>query len=373
MKIIGIGLAAFCMFVLQLLLYEKLWDKNLKATVFFKQNEISEGEEGEIIEVIENRKRLPLPMLKVKFQTSKYLRFSDTHDLGSKTTDQYYRNDVFQVGAQEKITRKLRFTGKKRGYYHIQSIDLVGFDMFLFHENVKNITTESYLYVYPKAFISEEFRLSLQKQNGEIQVKRHLLEDPFMYRGIREYQPYDDMRSVNWKATARTGALKVNQKGYSAVQMIRIFVNLEDEGIWKKDRELEAAMQIVMGIASFFLSQGIPTACYTSGRDICTGEPVEIHGGAGAGQLDAFGKALARIDTEKTKGDFRELLEEKILEEADSFFTFFVSPNGDEDFTLLLKQCMLQGMDFCWYYPVAYTEESEVPEELQGYVHILKC
>ena len=37
------------------------------------------------------------------------------------------------------------------------------------------------------------------------------MEDPFEYRGIREYQPYDDMRSVNWKATAKTGDLKVNQ------------------------------------------------------------------------------------------------------------------------------------------------------------------
>ena len=115
MKIFGIGLVAFALVMLQLLIYKKLWDKNLKVSVFFQQSGISEGEKGEIVEVIENKKRLPLAMLKVKFQTSRNLGFSD--DIGSKTTDQYYRNDIFQINAGEKITRTLKFTGNKRGYY----------------------------------------------------------------------------------------------------------------------------------------------------------------------------------------------------------------------------------------------------------------
>lgn len=223
MKIMGIGIAAFLLFLLQMFLYGKLWDRNLKAEVFFRQDGLSEGEEGEIVQIIENRKWLPLTMLKVKFQTSRYIGFSDV--VGSKTTDQYYRNEIFQIGGGEKITRKLKFTAEKRGYYQIENMDLVGTDLFLVKENVKHITADTSLYVYPKLFSGEKFHLSLQKMNGDIQVKRHLLEDPFSYRGIREYQPYDDMRSVNWKATAKSGALKVNQKGYSAMQTIRIFLN----------------------------------------------------------------------------------------------------------------------------------------------------
>ena len=93
MKIIGIGIIAFFLVVIQMVLYKKYWAKNLHVSVTFRQNAIYEGDEGEIIEVIENRKRLPLPMLKVKFQTSKNLGFLD--EKGSKTTDQYYRNDIF--------------------------------------------------------------------------------------------------------------------------------------------------------------------------------------------------------------------------------------------------------------------------------------
>lgn len=294
MKIIGIGFIAFVLVVLQMLLYKKYWEKNLYVSVTFGQNAVYEGDKGEIIEVIENRKRLPLPMLKVKFQTSRNLGFLS--EKGSKTTDQYYRNDIFQVGGGEKLTRTLHFVAKKRGYYRINNIDLAASDLFFLNEYRQSRTTTQYMYVYPDIFREENFRLSLQKLNGEIIVKRHLLEDPFEYRGIREYQPFDDIRSVNWKATARTGSLKVNQKNYTAMQTIRIFLNLDDDGTWKKDREIEKSMQMAMGIASFFLAQGIRVSCYANGRDILTDEPVEIAGIAGAA-WEGTGKSGYRKET----------------------------------------------------------------------------
>ena len=70
MKIIGIGIVAYLLYTLQRLIYERLWDKDLKVSVSFKENGIAEGDTSEILEIIENRKKLPLTMLKVKFQTS---------------------------------------------------------------------------------------------------------------------------------------------------------------------------------------------------------------------------------------------------------------------------------------------------------------
>ena len=89
--------------------------------------------------------------------------------------------------------------------------------------------------MYPKPFSHPDFKRSLKQLNGEVLTKRHLLEDPFEYRGIRDYQPQDDLKSINWKATARTGDLKVNQKNYTSQKSVRIFVNLEDTGILKKE------------------------------------------------------------------------------------------------------------------------------------------
>ncbi len=368
MKIVEIGLVVFLLFLLQRKLYIKLWDKNLNVSVSFGQTGISEGETGEVIEIVENRKRLPLNMLKVKFQTSSFLEFTD--DKSSKTTDQYYRNDIFQIGGGERITRKLTFVGKRRGYYHIKNIDLVGSDLFLTtcNEMVKSIGTTCYLYVYPKLFDSRQFRMSLQKLNGEVLVKRHLLEDPFEYRGIREYQPFDDIRSVNWKATARTGELKVNQKNYTAMQTIRIFLNVEDNGILKKETEVECSMQIVMGLAAFFLSQGIKVACYANGRDVITGESVAIDGGAGAGQQDVIGKALARINTEVEPWSFGELFEDRIINDSQGTITLFVSPNGYSDYLDVLEHCEQEGIEYTWFYPYDSADEPKVPENLSKHV-----
>lgn len=369
MKILGIALVAFGLFLLQKFIYEKLWNRNLKVSISFARQGMKEGAEGELIEVIENRKRLPLSMLKVKFQTSRNLEFQD--EKGSKTTDRYYRNDVFQINGGEKITRKLSFIARKRGYYCINGIDIIGSDLFLSQEFVKSMSDECFLYVYPKVYDSREFQRSLQQLNGEVISKRHLLEDPFEYRGIREYQPFDDMRSVNWKATARTGVLKVNQKNYTALHTIRIFLNTEDSGILKKNEAVEASLQIVMGLSEYFLAQGICVAVYSNGRDILTKETLQIRSSAGAGQGAQIGKGLARLDTEQTPYSFGELYREMILEEAQSTITVFVSPNGYNDFTDIMQECLVRQIAFVWYYAVEGKDEPEVDAGLSEHTHFI--
>ena len=210
-QILGIIVFALLLYLGQKYVYAKIWQRDLSVSLAFREDGIWEGQESELSEIIENRKRLPLTMLKVKFQTDRHLVFADTK--GSRTTDRYYRNDIFQIGRLEKVTRVLPFTGGRRGYYTIGEADLVASDLFLTAQYTATTPiTGCSLYVYPKPFSHPDFKRSLKQLNGEVLAKRHLLEDPFEYRGIRDYQPQDDLKSINWKATARTGDLKVNQK-----------------------------------------------------------------------------------------------------------------------------------------------------------------
>ncbi len=365
-KIIGIGIIAFLLFMIQQQIYKRLWNRSLKVQVRFASTEMFQGETGEMLEVVENRKRLPLPVLKVKFQTDRNLVFQDKE--GSKVTDLFYWNDVFQVGGGEKITRTLTFRAKKRGYYKVLGIDLVSADLFLTTEMVESRQEECYLYVYPKPFVSPEFQQSLQMLNGEILTRRHLLEDPFEYRGIREYQPFDDMRSVNWKATARTGDLKVNQKNYTSLQTIRIFFNIEDTGILKKEEAVEMSFRLVAGIAQFFLAQGIRIAVYGNGVDMMNGEPVRVEAGAGSGQMDRIYKALARVDTTKQVVPFRDTFGEQLLTENKSTRTMIVAPNAYQDFLELLQEYDEMGGDYVWFYPIWEKEPPQIPQWAETHV-----
>ena len=371
MKIIDIGLLTFLLMRLARKLYEKLWAGKLDVRLEFADKSLFEGEKGELLEIIENGKRLPLPMLKVKFQTDRNLRFTDSDS--AKVTDLYYRNDIFQVKGRERITRKLEFTAAKRGYYRIHNIDLVAGDPLLSSEMVESRQTAQYFYVYPAPFVSEEFRRSLQQLNGELLTKLHFPEDPFEYRGVREYQPFDDMRSINWKASAKTGDWKVNQKNCTALQTVRLFFNIEDSGILKKDAMVEASIQIIAGLAAFFLNQGIRVSCYGNGRDILNGEPVHIEAGAGAGQMEQIYRALARIDTNLKTADFTSCFERELMKASTGITTVFVSPNAYENFTGLLRRFRLSGQECLWFYPVPETEKQmpELPEEWKKDIRIL--
>lgn len=368
-ELLQIGLIALLIFYIQQKIYIRLWNRDLTADIAFNVPSIFEGDQGSLREVIGNHKRLPLTMLKVKFQTSRNLIFDTSK--GSRTTDQYYRNDIFHIAGGEKITRTITFTGGKRGLYGIKSMDLVGTDLFLATEMMQTIPVNRIIYVYPKPFDSKEFCLSMQQLNGEILSKRHLLEDPFEYRGIREYQPFDDVRSINWKATAKTGDLKVTQKNYTSIPSVRIFFNIEDTCVLKKEDCVEACFRIAAGLSKFFLNQSFRVSCYGNGADVYSGAPVHIEEGTGRGFLEQIYRALARVDTAKPALNFQECFREKIFEKMENTFTFFIAPNQYDYFTDLLEAFQDTGRDYCWFYPVSEIAEPDLPQKLQNHIRVL--
>ncbi|MCD7807467.1 MAG: DUF58 domain-containing protein [Lachnospiraceae bacterium] len=364
--LITVGIVAWLLYMIQLKVYQKLWNRNLSVKIDFSCREIFEGEQGNLLEVVENRKHLPLAMLKVKFHTDRNLVFDDVD--GSRVSDLFYRNDVFQIGGGERITRTLSFTGQKRGYYKIMGIDLVSTELLMTADMAESRGEDSWLYVYPRPFFSEDFWQSLQQLNGEVLTRRHLIEDPFEYRGIREYQPFDTMRSVNWKATAKTGSLKVNQRNYTALQTIRIFFNIDDLGILKKDDAVELCLRICAALSAYFLSQGIRVSLYGNGVDVINNEPVGIEAGAGNGQMDQIYKALARVDTSKAGVNFTESFREKLLYESGGTMTLFVSANAYEDLLTLIGEYQELGKEYVWFYPVWRREKPSLPAWAQPHV-----
>ena len=374
MSLIGIILGAFLLFYLQDRLYCRFWDKNLSVSLEFSRKAAVEGEECELCERVENRKLLPLPALKVKFQVSRELQFEDEEGVSS-VTDQYYRNDVLSVRPFMRHVRRLRFRCKKRGYYWINGLDVVAGTLFLSGELPRSLESETRLYVYPRLWRSPEFSRLLQRLNGEILSRRHMLEDPFEFRGIREYSPWDTMRDINWKATARTGDLKVNMKNYTAQKAVRIFVNLEDGAVMRHEELLEASIRMAAGAAADFLAQGIRTSVYTNGPDIVTGELVGMEAAIASWHMETINRGLARIDLSKRAPSFVRSLKEAALgqnEAAGTLFTVFISSGAQEDFQELLEECVRQGTDFCWICPIMEHGEEKIRKALEPYAQKIR-
>lgn len=366
-QLLGILVVALLLYLGQKTIYQKVWHKNLRVRLSFQEEGIWEGQESTLSEIIENQKKLPLTMLKVKFQTDRHLLFADTK--GSRTTDKFYRNDIFQIGALEKVTRVLRFTSGRRGYYTIAEADLVASDLFLTAQyTAATDIGHSSLYVYPKPFSHPAFRQSLKQLRGQVLAKRHLLEDPFEYRGIREYQPQDDLKSINWKATARTGEFKVNQKNYTAEKSVRIFINLEDTGILKKEDCVEASLQIATALLLLFLEQGMQVAVYCNGVDVLHNEPCILEAGGGIRQREAVLRSFALIDTSKPVRSFSELFSSRLSEASGALMTCIVSPNAYDDFATLILQYHTRHPEMKWFLPYSGTVPPEMEEELRSLI-----
>ena len=96
-QLLGIIVFALLLYLAQKYVYAKIWQRDLKVSLSFREDGIWEGQESELSEIIENRKRLPLTMLKVKFQTDRHLVFADTK--GSRiaiTAMIFSRSDVWR-------------------------------------------------------------------------------------------------------------------------------------------------------------------------------------------------------------------------------------------------------------------------------------
>lgn len=368
-ELVGIGIIAFVLLVVQQSVYDRLWNKHLHVSVQFESDHIFEGEQGTLKEVIENKKRLPLAMLMVKFRTSRQLIFGSSS--GSRTTDQYYRNDAFRVAGRERVTRTLRFKGGRRGYYSIDEVNLVASDLFYLKQSYADMPVKTELYVYPRPMDMRKLRLALIRINGELLSRRHLLEDPFEYRGIREYQPYDDIRRINWKATAKTGDYMVNQCAHSVLRKVRIFFNIQDDNILKKEEAVEMSLRIATALCTYFLKQGIPVSCYGNGMDFQSHEVTAIEGKAGERQLDEIYRTLARIDTEQPASDFGETFGDTLFQEFEDAFTCFVAPNQYENFVELLVRYQETGRPFMWFYPVEDNKAPSLPPLLAPYTEVV--
>lgn len=364
MVIIWIILLIGLLYVLQLFLYNKYWKSGVVTSVHFKQSAIFEEEQGVLEEVIENAKLLPIVALKVKFQTSRNLKFVDT--LNNVVTDNYYRNDIISVGPYRKLTRELAFIGKKRGYYTIEGMSLVGTDLFLRSQMVSENPCQTTLYVYPKTYRNSQLTLTLQQLNGEILTKKHLLEDPFEFRGIREYEPYDDMRYIHWKSTAKTGDLKVIQKNYTAIKNIRIFLYLQHNTMIQREELLENSIRMLVALVENYLALGSNIAIYTNCEDIITKQIFSIEKMTNSHYLENMYKSLARLGIE-TLHPFEKTMEKKLFSDFNTA-TIILSPYGNMDLQEKLLRYVSKNETMYWIYPHRQDDKTVIDERLEKHL-----
>lgn len=315
----------FLIYYMQAAIYKKYWNKQLHTKIYFKQNECVEGDTNALVEIIRNNKALPLPVLHVKLNTPKSFLFKNEDN--SSVTDYYYRDDVFSIMGHEEITRNLEFKCSKRGCYYMKDLNLVCYDLFMQNTFNANAINPNTLYVYPRKIDVSSFEVPFKTITGTIATQKTLVEDPFEFKGIREYQAYDSIRNINWKSSAKNNTLNVNTFFMTSSQAVNILLNLDTHLYSKSENIVESAIRIASSLAEKFIHSGIPVSVLSNGKDKYTGKPIGQPAGQGQGHMLAIDNSLARIDTSVDNDSFLDLLKDT-FSNADTYSYYIIISNN---------------------------------------------
>lgn len=331
MKLLLLLAGAALIYLLQNRMYRKYWDKGLSVSIRFQDKPVLEGEDAQLTEVIENRKLLPLSYLNVKFKISRFLEFQNMEN--TSTSDWIYKSDIFSVLFHQRITRNLTFRCKKRGYYRIDQADIISSNLLLTNSLVQIRPQNTGIYVYPRAIDLGALDVPFKKMIGSLTSKRFLYEDPFEFRGLRDYARTDPMNSINWKAWAKTGNLMVNVHDSTSSQEAVVFLNVEDETVWKYEQLHEVAIRIASALCNRFLRLSIPTRIICNAKDLLTREPIVLPAGTGLRQINAINEILARIDLNQEAKPCIELVEQLLA-----------LPKPSVPLYVMISNCMRQDL-----------------------------
>ena len=355
--LIGILIA---LFVVELVYYRLHALDDLYMNVGFSKDVANYGEDIELIEVAENRKRLPLPFIILKFEAPKELRFYDM--MNTSVSDHLYREDMLTMKAFSKHTRRIKAKCTKRGDYVLPRVGMATSDLLLIERFSMDFLNNSHLIVLPELLDRDVAQMLTSVTLSELQCRRTLLTDPFTLAGIREYGPDDPMKSINWKASAKTGELMVNRNASTCAQKVHIFLNLDFYNMKRSVSLLEKSISLAYTYLKELAESGIPASIYTNGVDVITGSPVISETDLGSATLDERAVMLARIDLKQEVIPFSETLEKYIPSTDSSDFILMISAQYNGSFRPLLADIKSRRPALHWLMPCYRITPDAAPE-----------
>lgn len=283
--------------------YTRHWDRGLSVTLRFSRETMTEGDAGTLAQTVENRKLLPFWWGDIRYTLPPFIALRDPDYAGRE----YYR-DTVSAFSFEQVTKEVAFTAVHRGYFRIDSAELTTQDFFFRWRMLARAPQSAELYVFPSRQAVGRFEPELRRITGEILTRRQMMEDPFQFRGIRDYAPFDSLKKINWKATARTGETKVNEFSATTSQEAVLLLDLDRRSDWNPEALRETLLRVAACLADRLLAAGVPLGLHSNACDVVTGKPCALPGRSGAEQLDSINRCLARMDTARLARPFADML-----------------------------------------------------------------
>lgn len=247
----------------------RLGTKKLTCYRSFSCLRYFEGERGELVEVVRNDGPYVIPWLRVESRISPYIRLGKQENLNSNDETYYY--SCFTLFPYQQIRRRHWVTFLRRGSYNLGNAYLTTGDVLGISRFGKEQQLETPVLVFPKILEPEELPFPVSQMMGEMLRRNQLLKDPFLIRGIRDYQNGDPVRDIHWAATARTGTLQVRVNDSTVKTRLLVVLNVQhDDNQWsnliqeKNVQPIEDGIRLAASLCVHTLRSGLAAGFATN-------------------------------------------------------------------------------------------------------------
>ena len=256
------------------------------------------GESLRLIYRLTNRKLIPLPRVELRDQLPELLSPDELHLAPSGVPKMNLYARTTHLGWYERATWSLELPCPERGYYRLGPARLRSGDGFGLFTSEREEPETIGVVVYPRTLSLPELGLPAARPLGERKGQRRLLEDPLRIAGVRDYQPGDPMRRIDWKATARRGQLQSRVYEASTTQHLIVALNVDTlEHPWQGyiPALLEASVVVAASIARWAFEGRYAVGLLANGSLPESDRPINIAPGRAPDQLARILEALGGV------------------------------------------------------------------------------
>lgn len=278
--------------------------KRLRYTRSFDRPTAFEGQTAELIEDIKNEKILPVPWLRAESRIPRELAFEREQLDAHEVSGGLYHKSIFYLPRMNRLTRHHEVALKRRGVYDAGSVALTAGDLFAITRAERQLEIDCQIVVYPRILSDDELPDPANRWLGDAVVKRWIMPDPFLTTGIRDYRAGDPMRDVHWRASARTGDLRVKVRDYTSDPKALVILNVQTTSaqwadVGEQDAEtIEQGIRIAATMCLRALRSGMDAGFATNAclaGKAGTGEYLYVPSAGGSEQGDRLLDAMARM------------------------------------------------------------------------------
>jgi len=285
---------------------------------------------------VKNTSPLPIPY------------FTLTNQTGELFTEN--RSKIVSLRPFETKTLIFQCRGHNRGGYFVGPVQLAGHDPFGFLNWKTRADIALRVIVYPSIH-----RLHIPNTAGlpagNISIQNKIYEDLTRFRSLREYSPGDDIRRINWKASARTNKLysmEFDPALYFPV-LIALNFSLDDYPSRNRDSLLERAAETAASAAFYFSGVKQEIGLATSGavldRHGREESSARIKNGFGDEHVREILKIISMLQPVKGSAAFNEMLFGKGASISMGTFVVVISPRLKEEQLAVLLAAQRRGVN----------------------------